>query len=232
MYRSTASLRNSVCLACRYYHPCMTSGRVCVPKPKVRQMRVERVLREDRSSVGGMEQAGPICSRAYHMRKMLCMQDIASVSSQHAASRLNRGCRRAVACERIDWLGWRPASAWCCGTAMRGNVIWMTGCRAGLQHSLLTYRPWGWAAVSMISCAQGGLDVCMRGWVIFLLRMMVVLRMAVRSETGSQLPSPLQRKSPGPGARQTRAKFGRSLPRLRSGRCRSVGSQRTYGNGR
>ena len=65
MYRLTASLRNSVCLACRYYHSCMTSGRVCVPKPKVRQMRVERVLREDRSSVGGMEQAGPICSRAY-----------------------------------------------------------------------------------------------------------------------------------------------------------------------
>ena len=159
---------------------------------------------------------------------MLCMPDIASVSSQHASSRLNRGCRRAVVCVSVDWLGWRPTSACCGGTAMGGNVIWMTGCRAGLQHSLLTYRPWGWAAVSMISCAQGGLDVCMRGWVIFLLlrMMVVVLRMAVRSETGSQLPSPLQRKSPGPGARQTRAKFGRSLPRLRSGRCRSVGSQR------
>ena len=165
------------------------------------------------------------------MRKTLCMRDIASVSSQHAASRLNRGCRRAVVCVRIDWLGWRPTSACCCGTAMGGNVIWMTGCRAGLQHSLLPYRPWGWAAVKMISCTQGGLDVRMCGWVI-LLRMMVVLRMAVRSETGStgsigsQLPASLQRKSPGPGARQARTKFGRSLPRLRSGRCRSVGSQR------
>lgn len=159
-------------------------------------------------------------SVAGHMRKMLCMQNIASVSSQHAASRLNRGCRRAVVCVRIDWLRWRPTSACCCGTAMGGNVIWMTGCRAGLQHSLPTYRPWGWAAVNIISCVQGGLDVCMYvcmcGWVI-LLRMMVVLRMAVRSETGStgsQLPASLQRKSPGPGARQARANFGRSLPRL------------------
>lgn len=205
MYRLTASLRSSVCLACSYYHSCMTSGRVCVQKPTVRQMHVERVW--EWTGAVSEEWSRRAQSVAGHMRKMLCMRDIASVSSQHATSRLNRGCRRAVACARIDWLGRRPTSACCCGTAMGGNVIWMTGRRAGLQHSLLPYRPWGWAAVKMASCAQGGLDVRMCGWVILSRMMMVVLRLAVRSSpgstgsTGSQLPSSLQRKSPGPWAR-------------------------------
>ena len=64
-----------------------------------------------------------------------------------------------------------------------GKVMWMTGCRAGLQRSFLPYSPSGWAAVNIISCVQGGLDVYMCGRVVLLI-MMVVLRMAVRSETG------------------------------------------------
>jgi hypothetical protein len=78
MYRLTACLRKNLpCLACRYYPSCMTSGRVRGPEPKVRQMRVERF--------GEMEQASPICSRAYgkdvmHARYRKCL--LAACSKQ------------------------------------------------------------------------------------------------------------------------------------------------------
>ena len=82
MYRFTASLRNLVCLACmcRYYHSCMRPD--VGPSLRTRAQGASDACREglrvDGSSVGGMEQAGPVCSRAYakdvmHARYRKCL---------------------------------------------------------------------------------------------------------------------------------------------------------------